>query len=244
MNARTVDWTAGTGRAEGLRERKKRETRQRLTDTATEMFLARGFDAVRVVEIADACGVSEKTVFNYFPSKEALLLDHPDTTMAALRTALADPDRTPTESALRVLGDELGALTAWLAAQPDLAVAGDRMRRFRALIDSTPALRAYQRDQTEALVDATARALADRAGFAKDDPEPRIAAIALIGLWQVQFGALRKHLDGTRTPARTRQAVTAEVRRAARLIDNGLATFRAKTARRRGAGGAGSAGGR
>jgi AcrR family transcriptional regulator len=228
MTARTVNWAAATEAAGGLRERKKRETRQRLTDTATEMFLARGFDAVRVAEIAEVCGVSEKTVFNYFPSKEALIVDHPAATTAALRTALADPDRTPTESALRVLADELGALIAWLAAQPDLAAAGERMRRFGALIENTPALRVYQRDQTEALVATAAQALAARAGLAADDPEPRIAATALVGLWQVQFAALRRNLDGTRSPARLRQAVTAEVRRAARILDNGLATFTAR----------------
>src|SRR5689334_11485929 len=60
---------------EGLRERKKRLLRQQLSDTATRMFIERGFDAVRVTEVAEACGVSDKTVFNYFPTKEALVLD-------------------------------------------------------------------------------------------------------------------------------------------------------------------------
>ena len=59
-----VDWAAWRPQvekpeAEGLRERKKRLMRQRLSDTATEMFLERGFDAVRVSAIAQACGVSE-----------------------------------------------------------------------------------------------------------------------------------------------------------------------------------------
>ena len=66
----TVDWAAartppGSAGAEGLRERKKALTRRRLTDAATRMFVARGFDAVRVTEIAAACEVSEKTVYNY-----------------------------------------------------------------------------------------------------------------------------------------------------------------------------------
>src|ERR1035441_6238774 len=97
MSARTVEWTVprspGTGvpEAEGLRERKKRLMRQQLSDTATLMFMERGFDAVRVAEIADACGVSEKTVFNYFPTKEALILDRLESTMASLRVGLAEP---------------------------------------------------------------------------------------------------------------------------------------------------------
>ncbi|MEU1630732.1 hypothetical protein ABZ746_36785 [Streptomyces sp. NPDC020096] len=57
------------------------------------------------------------------------------------------------------------------------------------------------------------------------DPEPQIAATALLGLWPVQFRALRTHLDGTRTPERVRDAITAEVRRAARLLDSGLGDF-------------------
>src|SRR5712675_2158504 len=97
MNVRTVDWTApripGTGaaEAEGLRERKKRLMRQQLSDTATQMFMERGFDAVRVTEIAEACGVSEKTVFNYFPTKESLILDRLESTIASLRAGLAEP---------------------------------------------------------------------------------------------------------------------------------------------------------
>src|SRR5712672_3397034 len=102
MSARTVEWPvprtpgagvreAGVREAEGLRERKKRLMRQHLSDTATQMFMERGFDAVRVAEVAEACGVSEKTVFNYFPTKESLILDRLDATVASLRTGLADP---------------------------------------------------------------------------------------------------------------------------------------------------------
>ena len=97
MSVRTVDWTAmrttgtETAGAEGLRERKKRLMRRQLSDTATEMFMERGFEAVRVAEIAEACGVSEKTVYNYFPTKEALILDRWETTGASLRTASPSP---------------------------------------------------------------------------------------------------------------------------------------------------------
>ena len=77
--------------------------RQQLSDTATRMFLERGFDAVRVTEVAEACGVSEKTVFNYFPTKESLVLDRLEATMASLRTGLAEPGIPPVEAALRIL---------------------------------------------------------------------------------------------------------------------------------------------
>jgi AcrR family transcriptional regulator len=213
----------GPAGAEGLRERKKRQTRQRLTDTATELFLERGFDAVRVAEIAAACGVSEKTVFNYFPSKEALILDHPAAALDALRGGLADPGTDPVTAARRILAGELAAMTSWLAAQPDPAAAGAQVRRYNALIETTPALRAYQRDMRDRLVDAAAGALAGRTGADPDGPEPRIAATALVGLWQIQFDALGRHLAGSRTPTEVRDAVTAEVDRAARVLTAGLA---------------------
>src|SRR3954451_10158056 len=58
---------------EGLRERKKRETREAIATAAMELFLARGFEAVTVAEVAQAADVSEKTVFNHFPAKEDLV---------------------------------------------------------------------------------------------------------------------------------------------------------------------------
>lgn len=79
--------------------------------------------------------------------------------------------------------------------------------------------------QTDRLIAAAAEALARRAGAAASDPEPQIAATALLGLWPVQYRALRKYLDGSRTPAQVRDAVTADVRRAAHLIDTGLAVL-------------------
>ena len=58
---------------EGLRERKKRETREAIARAAWKLFKRRGFDAVTVADIAAEAGVSEKTVFNYFPAKEDLV---------------------------------------------------------------------------------------------------------------------------------------------------------------------------
>ncbi|MGW5746098.1 TetR/AcrR family transcriptional regulator [Amycolatopsis sp. NPDC003861] len=217
----SVDWeTSGT---EGLRERKKRQLRRKLTDTATAMFLERGFDAVRVAEIAAACDVSEKTVFNHFPSKEALILDRSEATMAALRAGLAEPGRTPVEAVLAILDGELAALLSWVDTQPDPAGASARVRAFTALVRSTPALRAHHRDTTEQLEAVAAEALAARTGRAADDPLCRISATALLGLWGVQSAALHRNLDGERTPDQVRRAVTEDVHSAARLLDTGLA---------------------
>jgi AcrR family transcriptional regulator len=228
MSGPTVDWGtprapgAGAGEDESLRERKKRLMRQQLTDTATLMFMERGFDAIRVAEVAAACGVSEKTVFNYFPTKESLILDRLEGTMAGLRAGLADSGADPVEAVLRVLDGELTAMTSWLAGADDPAGAAAAMRRFGALIQASPSLRAHQSDMMDQFIAVAAGILAERSGLAADDPEPQITATALLGLWRIQFLSLSKHLDGTRTATQVHQAVTGDVLRAARLIRAGL----------------------
>jgi AcrR family transcriptional regulator len=226
--AQTVEWPGpevAAGSGEGLRARKKRLMRQQLSDTATRMFVERGFDAVRVAEVAEACGVSEKTVFNYFPTKESLVLDRLEVTMASLRAGLAEPAVPPVQAALRILDRELSAMTGWLAGQDDPAAAAAAMRRFGDLIRATPSLRAYQSDMMDQFVSVAAEILAARAGMRADDPEPQIAARALLGLWHVQAESLRRHLDGA--PGRVHALVGSDVRRAAQVIEAGLGSFAA-----------------
>jgi AcrR family transcriptional regulator len=59
----------------GRRERKKQQTRQLIADTAARLFAERGYEQVAVVDVADAADVSEQTVYNYFPTKQDLVLD-------------------------------------------------------------------------------------------------------------------------------------------------------------------------
>jgi AcrR family transcriptional regulator len=81
---------------EGLRASKKRQTHAAIAAAAMELFVARGFDAVTVAEVAAAAGVSEKTVFNYFPAKEDLVFEHGQERRAALIGAILDrPPGTP-----------------------------------------------------------------------------------------------------------------------------------------------------
>ena len=231
MSTQTAEWMARSAPGapdEGLRERKKRLMRQRLSDTAARMFLELGFDDMRVSQVAAACGVSEKTVFNYFPTKESLVLDRLETTVASLRTGLdpeAEPGVPPGEAALRLLDRELTAMTTWLAGQENPEEAARAIRRFGDLIRATPSLRAYQSDMMDQAVGVATGILAAQAGMSAEDPEPQIAATALLGLWRVQAESLRKHLDAP--PNRLHDLVTADVRRAARLIDSGLRSFAA-----------------
>jgi AcrR family transcriptional regulator len=74
--------------ASGLRERKKLQTRAEIAGAAMKLFTARGFDAVTVAEVAEAAGVSEKTVFNYFPAKEDLAFPPGEQPLAELIDAI------------------------------------------------------------------------------------------------------------------------------------------------------------
>ncbi len=60
---------------EGRRERKKRELRARIYETARQLFLERGFEATTVAEIAEAADVAQGTFFNHFSSKQAVLAE-------------------------------------------------------------------------------------------------------------------------------------------------------------------------
>ncbi|WP_066937205.1 TetR/AcrR family transcriptional regulator [Microtetraspora fusca] len=72
------------GEAMGLRERKKRQTRHAIFRAAVELFGERGFDDVSVTEIAERAGISKMTVFNYFRTKEDIVL-------GPMEEHLADP---------------------------------------------------------------------------------------------------------------------------------------------------------
>jgi AcrR family transcriptional regulator len=212
---------------EGLRQRKKRLTRQLISDTATEMFLERGFDEVRISEIAAACEVSEKTIYNYFPTKESLVLDREESIAADIRWALG-PDAagmSPVDAAVHsIIEDMTRMLAHWsdgTNSPPDLSL----FRRFWDMIEGTPSLRAAQHEMMDRLIEVAAAAMAERARIDPEEPEPLIAANAIMGLWRVHYTAMHKYADGKYSPSEMKDLVIAEVKRAARLIDTGLWSF-------------------
>ena len=169
--------------------------------------------------------MSEKTVYNYFPTKESLLFDREEESTEAFRAALGPngPDVSPVEAAVRVLASELDQVVAHL----DTSRGRDlhALLEFNDLIERTPALRAYRSDMIERSAHVAAEAMALRAGVNPEDPEPQIAGDALVGLWRVFYRSLVQHSRGSLTPGELREEVMSDVRRAARLIDTGLWSF-------------------
>lgn len=61
-----------------MRDQKKQHTRRALADAAVAMFTERGYDDVTMAEVAAQAGVSRRTAFRYFPSKEDLVMQYPN----------------------------------------------------------------------------------------------------------------------------------------------------------------------
>lgn len=90
---------------EGLRERKRRETLQRIAKTAIKLFIANGYEATTLDAIAEASGISRRTFFYYFKSKEEIVLAWQDGLAEEIRAAvLAEPKQSsPLDMARSVL---------------------------------------------------------------------------------------------------------------------------------------------
>jgi AcrR family transcriptional regulator len=139
----------------GLRERKKAETRAALQDATLRLAARHGIDKVSIEAIADAVGVSPRTFFNYFPSKEDaivgmsptvpspvvdLLRERPadEAPLAALRSALKgsverlqeDPERWMARRQLVQRHPELAARYAARLAQVEQDLVIEIARRL------------------------------------------------------------------------------------------------------------------
>lgn len=95
----------GTGSAEGLRERKRRETRERIAETGLRLFLANGYEATTLDAIAEAADISRRSFFSYFKSKEDIVIFWQDAGWAAMHADLlkTSPDIQPLDAVRDVL---------------------------------------------------------------------------------------------------------------------------------------------
>jgi AcrR family transcriptional regulator len=93
----------------GLRERKKRETRRAINLAALDLVEEKGFATVTTEEIATRAGVSARTFFNYFPSKEAAVIGTTAEELESYAEQLEEvrDGETPLESLRRILAGML-----------------------------------------------------------------------------------------------------------------------------------------
>jgi AcrR family transcriptional regulator len=96
----------------GLRELKMARTRQLIADKAFELFVERGFDQTTVEQIAAAAEVGPRTLYRYYPTKEALIVKFVEVNLfAAVDRLREQPDDVPLPEALYVLIDSVVTTT-------------------------------------------------------------------------------------------------------------------------------------
>lgn len=181
---------------EGLRERKKRQTRQHLSDVATGLFVERGFDAVTIAEIAEAAEVSVNTVYNYFPAKEDLFLDRSQGLVERLSRYVRarDAGESAAGAVLRELREEVEAVS------PKIGLF-EGYERFMRVIHGAATLKArmwyVQQEQAEHLV----RTLREETGADEGDLLPLLVAGQLNWVHATLMGYVGRAMLAGRKPA-------------------------------------------
>jgi AcrR family transcriptional regulator len=205
---------------EGLRERKKRETREAIARAAWKLFTRRGFDAVTVADVARAANVSEKTVFNYFPAKEDLVFGAGMQRTAALIEAvrsrpegssIVEPFRHWTMDYLdRVEHEPVESTTAI----PRLVMGSDQLR-----------MRLFVGWEQEAAM--LGPVIAEQVGEASDGIVPLVVARTLAWTHRVVFRAAFTRLIAGEDPAAVAASLREQADAAYDLLEEGLAGYAA-----------------
>src|SRR6202162_5821402 len=138
---------AGLHPVQGRRERRSAETRERLFRAALDLFARKGFTETTVEDITEAADVGKGTFFNYFPSKDHILLAFGEMQLSKLEAAIEMARRTgePMPDFLRSLGVRMtqeptrnpaiirALLQAYLSTTPVRAAMMDLQKRVHAL---------------------------------------------------------------------------------------------------------------
>jgi AcrR family transcriptional regulator len=201
----------------GLRERKKRATRQLISDVASGLFIRRGFEEVTVAEIAEAAGVSKMTVFNYFPRKEDLFLDRHADRLADLVSAVRSrPPGTSAAAALRRHQHEL------LAAGHPLSGAIAGGPGFWWVLTSSPALTARWYEQEREIAEAFAEVFTEETG---DPFRSRMAAGLLTTAITTIFSHAMTRIVAGDSAETVRREQAAVIDQAFDLVEHGVGDY-------------------
>ena len=208
---------------EGLRERKKRQVRQRISDVATAMFLVHGFDNVTVAQIAAASEVSEQTVFNYFTTKESMFFDRSEPMINAVADAVRERGSASLiEVVVQSIASEIhpGRLEAL-----DDARQMHLVRRFHEVASTSPTLVAARFADLPRFIDEVSIALAQRIGADPIDPEVQLATFVIAGLVQVRVQAAFHHVKQATSFAALNEVIHRDFLKAAQLAEPTLTAF-------------------
>jgi AcrR family transcriptional regulator len=170
-------------------ERGGPQTRAKISQVATRLFLERGFDAVTVAEVAREAGVSSVTVFKHFPRKEDLLLDRAADAVELLRSAVRD--RAPGVDVLASLRDTTLRL---VDARHALSGVADGSIPFFRTVAASPALLARAREIASELQRTLAEELGRDPAF--DGDATLLAAFFIAGYSTVLVETARRLTAG------------------------------------------------
>ncbi|MGW1891097.1 TetR/AcrR family transcriptional regulator [Streptomyces sp. NPDC002004] len=181
--------------AEGLRERKKRQTRQYISDMATGLFLERGFDAVTIAEIAQAADVSVNTVYNYFPAKEDLFLDRSQGIVDRLSRWVRGrrAGESAADAVLREIREEVEAVSPRMGLFNGYA-------GFMRVIDGAPALRSRLWSIAQEVLENLERALREETGADPGDRLPTLVAGQINWVHQTVMAVIGREMMAGRSP--------------------------------------------
>lgn len=163
----------------GLRERKRVATRTAITAVARSMTAAHGLSGFTVEEVCEGAGISRRTFFNYFHSKEDAVIgsfsdELPEDALTAFNL---NPMRTP-DSISGTLLAALHVLTVTLMERS--SISRTEVQQFIAAITAEPQLLARLTLEGEAREREFAALVAAREGLEPDHPEV-MTATALFG---------------------------------------------------------------
>jgi AcrR family transcriptional regulator len=156
--------------ARGLRERKKQKTRESIQREAMRLIEKQGYEQTTIEQISAAADISPSTFFNYFPTKEDVVLyDAYDPVLASL--LLERPANEPLSISFRRV---LEAMDGIFERDRDIILARGR------LWFEVPALRARLWEEVEKAQVLMSRLIAQRSGRDPDDFETRVAVIVMV----------------------------------------------------------------
>jgi AcrR family transcriptional regulator len=179
-----------------LRERTRLAVRQQLLDAALALFVERGYEETTVDQIAAAAGMSKRSFFRYFGSKEDVILGRYERLGEEFVEALrARPLNEPLWTSLRRMFDD--DVVAYVSDQGRAAGAVEIQR----VIDGSATLRAAYLDRmlgNQTRIAEAARERAREAGHPWDDNDP--APLALVGSAFACLTAAHATAAGFNTP--------------------------------------------